>query len=1540
LRAYWDSYWFGPIAAVRPFLFVRGMLLLLAFDLWLDMPDHAARYDVAGFNVSQLAILDLVYPIPTAGLYVAVVLLAGLCAFSGVFAGFTRPIAIATGVLYTFGWTMSMFDSYQHHYLLSIVLIGCALLPSTTALEVFGSPLDEPAPRVVKGKAEVRPWQERLETRAGVGLGATVVMCWLAFNLERSGWLIAAIGLDGIRGENVEMKARLEASGHVVFRIYAATGDLVRPFPFRGRLEHLTGTIDTDRTAGVDLFARGRVERVGGPTDHVRAQLRVNADDAEALQFFDLRVSGDPVDVRILPELGFEWAELLHGSGLARFRLYGYPPDLDLAVWAETDAGNARVEGTIREGRVAISGHTRSLALDRLVRNAPAIVVAGDATVEIEGEGARPRFTIAGQPFTFEGLELPSFELSGYTEEDRFVFERLTAPYARGELTVDGFARFDGTVDVHVTGNVPELARDPNTQRFARGLRGGANVDLRVATFDDGRVLLDGDMVFRRFRYGPVTADLLQLSGRAEGFLEAPVVDMTATTRGLAISGYEIGDGSADVRGDGRRYSGSGSFETGSSRALSFDATAEQRGGTWTAVVPDLAYRLAGRQWNGRVDRIEVRPSRSLDIGGASLARASESVRANVHIAFTGADRVEVQLGDFDLTTLAALDDALPELRGRFDGRFSLEGDFERPDVEVEGSVRDGGYAELHDVQMFFTAGYVDGTVDVTAQAELGQHGDLTLSVAGLADPGAPDLISALRDAVYSDSHFYATELDLTVFRHLFGEAMPELGGHVTGQVTLDGVLAVPNVWATFRIPDFTAPEWPTLAMNGVVSYESGSLVARVSSADELGELGEIEASLLVDLVQLIENPDIGLESLETLPWRVSVRIPARVLGTMPDPIRLALPDELGPLSMAISGTASGGSAEPRADFFVSGDWTASVEGLFCGQTLRPRFEAIVELRDGTTTARGTLYAGNTRLVSATASAPTPVTEWLLAADIDEIPPLELHARIENAESSRLPYVCDVAQGPLSASLDVTGLFTDEPAARLVLAPNEVSVMSSPPGRGRIEVIAQNGMIRGNGRLGWWPGELATVSGSLGLRWDRDHVVPELVGDAPVDVLVEFQQTPIGPIVAWLPPIEAADGFLTGRVRATGTLDDIEFREGFSIENGYVEVAGTGQHLSEIEGRVQLRGRWARLVAITAHDGDGTARFDGDVELEGFMPSRMQLTTRAEDFPIRMEGSALATLSGVAALSAEITDERTSFEIDVQSLEVQLPEDSSRSTQALETHPDIVIVGREEREEEAPTDAYPIEFRLQTMQPFRVVRSDMEARVGASLTAVYRDPDFRVSGLLTVRGGWYEVFDRRFQIDEGALAFDGRVEFDPSIRFVVSHRIRGSGTTVTVYVSGRLSEPIIDFTSDDPDCNDRASIIAMLVTGRCGSRTNAADARTFDQETADLLGTIALSGLPLLVDVGEASRYLPRVAVQEGRTIIGTPPLDFSFLIPGFLEPYVLSILCSGTVGAQQEGDETLPAGFRCEVNFAENVVLEGGANLGGAWGADLTWEP
>ena len=52
----------------------------------------------------------------------------------------TRPTRIgvaAVFVTYTYGWLMSMLDSYQHHYLLSVLLFSCIFFPMPTGGEIF-----------------------------------------------------------------------------------------------------------------------------------------------------------------------------------------------------------------------------------------------------------------------------------------------------------------------------------------------------------------------------------------------------------------------------------------------------------------------------------------------------------------------------------------------------------------------------------------------------------------------------------------------------------------------------------------------------------------------------------------------------------------------------------------------------------------------------------------------------------------------------------------------------------------------------------------------------------------------------------------------------------------------------------------------------------------------------------------------------------------------------------------------------------------------------------------------------------------------------------------------------------------------------------------------------------------------------------------------------------------------------------------------------------------------------------------------------------
>lgn len=141
----WNALWYGPIAKVRPYLLLKGALLLLAFDCWIDLVPHGGRYGIGDFNVAHFAFLDALQPTPTPGLYVGMLLLTGLLAFAMVVGRPTRAGLGALFVLYTYGWSMSMLDSYQHHYLLSLLLLSFVFLPTRTASEVFGELLPAPS---------------------------------------------------------------------------------------------------------------------------------------------------------------------------------------------------------------------------------------------------------------------------------------------------------------------------------------------------------------------------------------------------------------------------------------------------------------------------------------------------------------------------------------------------------------------------------------------------------------------------------------------------------------------------------------------------------------------------------------------------------------------------------------------------------------------------------------------------------------------------------------------------------------------------------------------------------------------------------------------------------------------------------------------------------------------------------------------------------------------------------------------------------------------------------------------------------------------------------------------------------------------------------------------------------------------------------------------------------------------------------------------------------------------------------------------------
>lgn len=122
LRAVLEQHFYGDVAAERMHVLKSIFLLILSFDIWLELAGHAARYGAGDFNLSHFALLDAVQPMPSPGLYLGVTFGASILSFVGAWFPQPRWVRAMLFAAYSYGWAMSLHDSYQHHYLISLVL--------------------------------------------------------------------------------------------------------------------------------------------------------------------------------------------------------------------------------------------------------------------------------------------------------------------------------------------------------------------------------------------------------------------------------------------------------------------------------------------------------------------------------------------------------------------------------------------------------------------------------------------------------------------------------------------------------------------------------------------------------------------------------------------------------------------------------------------------------------------------------------------------------------------------------------------------------------------------------------------------------------------------------------------------------------------------------------------------------------------------------------------------------------------------------------------------------------------------------------------------------------------------------------------------------------------------------------------------------------------------------------------------------------------------------------------------------------------------
>ncbi len=1374
------------------------------------------------------------------------------------------------------------------------------------------------------------------------------------------------LGLEGIEVPDLDATGRLEAhtDGVLEILVTGGTGTLTEPYPFVGRAQRLTARISTDPRQGVLLRTGGLIERPGtdgapdGPTDHIAVRLTYKLPEGAAdddPQELDILVHADPAEAQVLSELGYEWADLFDSQVTGWFRLSGDPEGaLAMHVNGETEGGPIHIRGTLGpNGNVSIHGRTEGLDLSRAVRGAPEIEVAGSGSLEIDGSDpdAPPRIAATLEPLLYDGWAVPALRGEGVLLEDRVRIDRVSAPYAGGTIRGSGEIGFDGSTDLRVRGTIPNLARDRNVRRVMPDLSGSATVDARIQTFGEDRPDLDfaGTIILRDVHYGELSARYLRLEGSARGDLAHPRLQIDADGEGVFLAGYELGTADLSVHGGPRTYGGNGRFRSSDGRSLELAANVTRNGRTWTLDANDFVYHYAGGTWAGNARDVVFDADHFIQVGRATLASNGQRLEGWGTYRFHGPDELSALLTDFDLAALRALiGDAVPDVGGRADALVELTGDVMTPVLHIEGALRDGHVKDLNEVNASYRIDYEEGDLNFDADMDLGARGSLHAVGSGLLNPGTPNPFDALGGGTY-EMDIGIHGVDLEVVHELADTALPEgMTGRMQGQIHASGPLLAPNLDVQLGVYRLQMPGMSPLNVTANFSYETGALVGNIAAADERGPLARMETSLLIDLVNLLLNPAETMESMTTLPWTVDLTVPPRRLADFPPELRASIPSDLYPFQVDLSGRISGGGFETQGDLTLNAEWTGAAVHPICEAAAQTHLTAHASLSNAESTIETTFFDGDQELASVTIAANTPFEEWVTHPNDFAMPATRLSALLSDAPIEKLPYLCEYATGPMSATLEASDLFTDQPTLHVEAASNGAQVMETDPVRATFEVNADAESSHVLADFAWWSGESARFEVRAPIVWDAAHPVAEST-DGDLLVRAVFDSAPLGPFVTWLPQIAFAHGYLSGSFEATGPLDDLDMQGDLSIHDGYVELVGLGQHLHDVQGDFDFRGNWARITRLRAYDGDGFIQVDGSVGFDGWFPARARVSLNSREFPVRSEGSVLATLTGSAGIDADISGDETDMDIEVRSLNVQLPEDSTRTVQDLDPHPDVRIIGVASRtlDEEEP---YPFRIHVNAARPFWVRRSDFAAMIAADLVATYRDPDLFLSGYADLRRGFFEVFGKRFDIERGSMNFDGSSDIDPEVNLVATHDMRTPpNTQVTVVVSGQLSNPTIEFSSNHRDCNERASIISMLVSGRCGAPSGNTSNLQFNayEQASDFLAGVA-AGLLTLTARKEFGDVLPVIVIESGNQAFQSARVRAGFqandIIPGFLKDVVQGAYIEGifTAGNNSNGSGSsgLLPGVLIELSFPYSLVTTGQYTPPNNWSVDILWQP
>lgn len=448
----------------------------------------------------------------------------------------------------------------------------------------------------------------------------------------------------------------------------------------------------------------------------------------------------------------------------------------------------------------------------------------------------------------------------------------------------------------------------------------------------------------------------------------------------------------------------------------------------------------------------------------------------------------------------------------------------------------------------------------------------------------------------------------------------------------------------------------------------------------------------------------------------------------------------------------------------------------------------------------------------------------------------DLHVEIKNVDLSGIPGIQlspYPISGNLSGKMDITG------TAQHPMINSDIYIMHPVIDTFPIQKIAvsftySNENFIMNTYFDDEISRLLTAHLDMPYRFSfvEDIKMPPL--ETPFNFNISVNEFDLNRINSLMPLKEARfKGYLSANLNLQNTIANPKVSGALTIKKGDINYSKLGMYYKNIMLNCVWDNNQLKIDSLTMSTNKGKLEVKGLVEMDSLLQGELKyvdLNLKGQNF--KMFDSEIVSAVINTNLNLKGTPEhpvfggnlamvRSSFNVDLFMKEFNKVYDNDEqallivarnSSKTMEFQSDV----KKDTLTKPTPDMYKNlkgQFDIEIPRNAWVKGKNMNFELAGSIKAIKNADRIDVFGSLNVKRGYYKLYGRRVDFEEGIVTFTGGNSFNPMINFKIAYRFRDPENMLrklNVHLTGRILEPQLAFFIDDVAIDEKEAISYLI----------------------------------------------------------------------------------------------------------------------------------